>query len=326
MSAVASGPNPLERRYRLLLRAYPAGYRAEYQDEMLGVLMDTAEPGRRWPAPAEALSLLAGAVGGHLRRAFAGPVSAAWRDTAAVAAAILPVLLLTERTRELMFVAWPLGWSDYRPPVGPSVWGPVLAWALAVAAALAGPRRLAVGAVWAAAAVEVGLVVRWCVRYGFTTPLSLWPLLCAVAAAVALTVGPGARHGLRILGRRRSLALVLLAAFAVAIYQVIYRTIAGLSLGDAWLVVGALESWGAPVACLAILAGLPGPVRRRVLAGGAALLAAAFLEGVYVYHDPMPPAVAPLLGLATFAVAAALIGLRERTAGGRHERAAPDRR
>jgi hypothetical protein len=40
----------LERRYRLLLSCYPRAHRAEYGDEMLGVLM--ADGSDRWPGRA----------------------------------------------------------------------------------------------------------------------------------------------------------------------------------------------------------------------------------------------------------------------------------
>jgi hypothetical protein len=52
----------LYRRYRWLLRAYPAGYRESRGEEMIGLLLDAARPGRRWPTPAEAADLLFGGL------------------------------------------------------------------------------------------------------------------------------------------------------------------------------------------------------------------------------------------------------------------------
>ncbi|HMH94538.1 MAG TPA: hypothetical protein VK586_26065 [Streptosporangiaceae bacterium] len=40
----------LERRWRWLLRAYPAWYRRERGDEILGTLMEASPPGRRRPS------------------------------------------------------------------------------------------------------------------------------------------------------------------------------------------------------------------------------------------------------------------------------------
>src|SRR5688572_22263782 len=48
----------LERRYRRLLAAYPAGYRADRGPEILGTLLDGAPPGRAWPRPAEAVDIV----------------------------------------------------------------------------------------------------------------------------------------------------------------------------------------------------------------------------------------------------------------------------
>ena len=48
----------LERRYRRLLRAYPASYRDQRSDELVAVLMSAAEPGRRAPSYAERVDLV----------------------------------------------------------------------------------------------------------------------------------------------------------------------------------------------------------------------------------------------------------------------------
>lgn len=75
----------LERRYRRLLRAYPAGYRRTYGEEILGTLMDCAEPGRRRPALADVVDLARGAV----RQWFRLPTG--W---SAAVAAVLSALVL----------------------------------------------------------------------------------------------------------------------------------------------------------------------------------------------------------------------------------------
>jgi len=48
----------LERRYRMLLRVYPAAYRAERGDEILGTLLDSAPAGRTVPRWWDAFSLV----------------------------------------------------------------------------------------------------------------------------------------------------------------------------------------------------------------------------------------------------------------------------
>jgi hypothetical protein len=57
----------LERRYRRLLRAYPAAYRAERGDEIVGTFLDTAGPDRRWPHVRDAADLLGDGLRQHLR-------------------------------------------------------------------------------------------------------------------------------------------------------------------------------------------------------------------------------------------------------------------
>ena len=48
----------LERRYRLLLLAFPRRYRDRRGDEMVGTIMDSARPGQRWPHLADAADLV----------------------------------------------------------------------------------------------------------------------------------------------------------------------------------------------------------------------------------------------------------------------------
>ena len=53
-------PSRLERRIRLLLRAYPPGYRADRGEEMLATLLEATPDGRDWPSARDSWSLLAG--------------------------------------------------------------------------------------------------------------------------------------------------------------------------------------------------------------------------------------------------------------------------
>lgn len=67
----------LERRYRLLLRAYPGGYRADYGDELLDILLTRAEADRAVPQAREAAALVAGGIRTRIVAAAQGP---AWTD------------------------------------------------------------------------------------------------------------------------------------------------------------------------------------------------------------------------------------------------------
>ncbi len=57
----------LERRYRRLLKCFPARYRREHEQEIVSVLMAGAEDGQRWPRLVEAADLLRSATSMRLR-------------------------------------------------------------------------------------------------------------------------------------------------------------------------------------------------------------------------------------------------------------------
>lgn len=63
-----TGADDLERRYRRLLRWYPAAFRQEYEDEFIGVLMAAARPGQRRPEPFECLDLITNGLRQRLRQ------------------------------------------------------------------------------------------------------------------------------------------------------------------------------------------------------------------------------------------------------------------
>ncbi|GAB1645114.1 hypothetical protein [Krasilnikovia sp. MM14-A1259] len=52
----------LERRYRALLRSYPADYRHERNDELLEILVGDTPPTRRWPEWRQAIALVRGGL------------------------------------------------------------------------------------------------------------------------------------------------------------------------------------------------------------------------------------------------------------------------
>jgi hypothetical protein len=94
----APGGGNLERAYRRLLRCYPAGHQARHADEMLGVLLASADPGQRRPGRAEAANLVGGALRIRFRAATTGSAGL-WRDALSRAGRLLPlawaVLVLT---------------------------------------------------------------------------------------------------------------------------------------------------------------------------------------------------------------------------------------
>src|SRR5262249_56897283 len=63
-----SDPAALERSYQRLLAWYPRGFRREYGQEVLAVLLAGARPGQRRPGLAEAVHLILSGLGARLRR------------------------------------------------------------------------------------------------------------------------------------------------------------------------------------------------------------------------------------------------------------------
>ncbi|WP_238015831.1 hypothetical protein KZZ52_28345 [Dactylosporangium sp. AC04546] len=138
----------LERRYRALLHAYPAAYRAERGDEIVGTYLDLAAPGRRWPGPADAADLVRGGVRQHLRAAGATGLPSALPIAATIALALNTVMAVfwfafVESTRVTAHgsdsIASPPGYG-FGPFASPGVvvWG---CWAAAAVGALAGRAR-----------------------------------------------------------------------------------------------------------------------------------------------------------------------------------------
>ena len=117
-----------ERRYRLLLLAYPRSYRAERAEEMLAGLL-AAEEGRGCRSgPAEAVSLVGHGLALRLRRPVAGPrVSPSLGLAGASVVCVLAVLgahqLLAAGLRGLGLDGYPEMWRLYVlwvDPCGPS--------------------------------------------------------------------------------------------------------------------------------------------------------------------------------------------------------------
>ncbi|OLE21565.1 MAG: hypothetical protein AUG44_27165 [Actinobacteria bacterium 13_1_20CM_3_71_11] len=140
----------LERRYRRLLVAYPAGYRERRADEIITTYLDLAAPGQVRPTLADAIDLVASG----LRQRFRVPADfAAGRDLAGPVALALAGGLS-------MFL-----WLAVEPLHGPgtgraATWGPVAyaAWLVGVAGWVVLPRRYGRWSVGFAMAVTVAVL------------------------------------------------------------------------------------------------------------------------------------------------------------------------
>jgi len=203
----------LERRYRRLLVAYPAGYRTRRADEIVATLLDAAGPGRTRPSLGEAADLVAGGLRQRLGlataadlaagRALAGPVALA------LAAGLSGFLWLTveplpERARYLTlgpvaYAAWVLalaGWAVLparyaRWPIGVALTATALVVPVAVVVGADRPplwvvlALLAFGALTVTAAPPDGATVRAAVVTGALVTAALAKALLAVQLPVA---------------------------------------------------------------------------------------------------------------------------------------------
>lgn len=75
---------PLERRCRLLLCAYPAWYRRERAEEMLGTLLEASPPGRSWPSFRDTRGLIIGGL--RVRGPLVWCLSTVWAGLGALGA------------------------------------------------------------------------------------------------------------------------------------------------------------------------------------------------------------------------------------------------
>jgi hypothetical protein len=84
----------LERRYRRLLAWYPAEHRRTYGDEMIGVLLAATPQGRRRPRAGDVADMIRGGLRTRLRLGPARSADVCWRDSLAVASAVIPAFLV----------------------------------------------------------------------------------------------------------------------------------------------------------------------------------------------------------------------------------------
>src|SRR5690348_3876643 len=84
----------LEAGYRRLLRWYPPSYRGRHEEEILGVLMDAAQPGQRRPGARESVDLLWSALKIRIWMTLLGADSLPWLADLAFVGVLLPLLML----------------------------------------------------------------------------------------------------------------------------------------------------------------------------------------------------------------------------------------
>ncbi len=265
----------LERRYRRLMTAYPRRHRQEYQEEMVAVLLAAAEPGKRRPGVRDGADLLVNALAVRLH----GGVDDAWRRAASAAQLVGALFLLGVGLRRLPLSLTPYlaGGADAVDVARPA------GWAIVFALALLGLRRVAAGAALAGAVVEVVHVARWYAYSPSQVLRSSWLVTVALLVAV---VSAWLAGGARVAAPRGLWWFA--AALVVAVAGRVADDYQGWFSGPNYAVIldgHLLFRVGAPFYLIA--AGLAlwawwrqgGPVRRRILALTAPVVAVAAMVG-----------------------------------------------
>ena len=97
----------LERRFRWLLRAYPAWYRRHRGGEMLGTLLEASPPGARWPSFRDARALV---IGGVRVRGWTWLISMLWVVIGAGGAIFATVALGHADYQEILLIPPTIQW------------------------------------------------------------------------------------------------------------------------------------------------------------------------------------------------------------------------
>jgi hypothetical protein len=181
----------LERRYRGLLEWYPAAYRAEYGEEMLGVLLDGAREGQRYPAPAEAANLIRSALSLRLGRGAPGMADPHWPAASATYGLLGSLLVVAHFAGgRLTSILWEQRvWDQVSVYVSPRAWLAPLAWLLVAVAAAVRWWIVAALSAWAAVFGEGislgGRYLEWPVSVVHELPLFLFAISIAAALSAA---------------------------------------------------------------------------------------------------------------------------------------------
>jgi hypothetical protein len=195
----------LEDRYHRLLAWYPRDHRATHEDEMVGVLLASAEPGQTSPTAGDRADLYWGGLKLHTRRAFGQASARSWRDALGVAGVVGTLIFLVQAVTSMALASVAGYWV-------PARFVDLLLVVIAALAVVADQRWVAALATWTLWLNQLPWIA-WD-THGSAGPFAIdgWmPLLAGTA--VALSLGSAPQRGLRLAGPRRLLPwAVVLAA------------------------------------------------------------------------------------------------------------------
>jgi hypothetical protein len=295
---------PLERRYRRLLACYPTEYRAEYGEEMIGVLLASTPADQDRPTKAAAFDLIGGGLRQWFRLLRTGDGDSPWRNTLAVFSVIAPVLaFVTVAGGYVLSIAFTtkldaLAYRYNHRFVELAIAGTIALAATVICPILARRGRAAVRIATAIAVVAIALaalVITF--RLGLLGLINSWGSYLGLMLAieiVALVLSPGPSRGWQLLGRKGlrlliATAVVMAAATGFHLAGTVQRHVPGIP--SLWNVGNFLDAV-APVVGVALIAvTLRWPAGGRLLAlfaiPGYLLSGANAVSYVVSYIDPM---------------------------------------
>ncbi|MEU7757184.1 hypothetical protein AB0B57_17960 [Micromonospora sp. NPDC049101] len=280
----------LERRYLRLLHAYPVDYRRSRGAEIVGTYLELADPGRRWPSPADAADVVRAGLRQRVRATGAAGLLPGVRLAAALALLTATALAGVWMVLELR-PAPTAGFGE--PTLGPFISlgiGAWTAWGLAALVHALAPGR------WARRAVAFAvLLTAALVPVAALTGLPRPPLFVLLPQLGLGLVALGAADGLPASLRAAPLVAVsgagVLGAILLSpnVFASSYHT---------WTVVPVLPTAAVVVLAVSVLLGA-GLALRGDLRGGWALLILLTPVGLLALHplagafDSMPAEFVP---------------------------------
>jgi hypothetical protein len=225
MTMTLAPQTTLERRYRRLLACYPAAYRTEYGEEMIGVLLASTPADQDRPTKAAAFDLIGGGLRAWFRLLRTGDGDSPWRNTLAVYSVIAPVLVfitmagayVMSSTRTTKFDTLAYSYNNRfnellvvsAIALTATVFCPLLARRGRTAA-----RTAATIAAIAVASV-VAVIVQMLADYGPYSWLDYLSSMLTIGV-VAVIASPGPGRGWQLLGRKGLIILISTAAALAA--------------------------------------------------------------------------------------------------------------
>lgn len=239
----------LERRYRKLLRILPRSYREARGEELIGVLMDGASQGRRWPEARETLSMARLGMRVRLGKAVDGGASRTQMGaTARIVAIVGTTLLALTGSLQLAVVVSTIRlnpqtqWSASNPftimfPGGIAF---AIGYALAPACWLVVLALISAGWWRAARVLAPVLFVLSAYRTDGTVSALQEETLLAAVVTMAVFAVRGAHAGpARITGSAGTVAMLVLGAWVNGVFG----DVAGPYARPIFKVVGSLQAW-----------------------------------------------------------------------------------